>query len=107
MARTCQQNTSIRTPKSTSVTFLEAKAQQYLRPLEDRLLEQIDKRLVATFSALFSTILLFRNTKMGLLLSESGGYIAGYEHAPAGTKRMAAANRQQSLTVQALGDLPV
>nr|WP_229312378.1 transposase [Larkinella punicea] len=48
----------------------------------------MDKRLVATFSTLFSSILLLRNSKMGLLLSELGSYIAGYAHAPAGTKRL-------------------
>jgi hypothetical protein len=88
MSKTCQQNTPIRALKSTSTTFLEAKAKQYLQPLEDHLLEQIDKRLVTTFLSLFKTILLFRNTKMGLLLSELGGYIAGFAHAPAGTKRI-------------------
>lgn len=40
-------------PKSTATAFLEAKAQQYLHPLEDKLLEQLDKRLLATFSMLF------------------------------------------------------
>ncbi|WP_211221697.1 hypothetical protein [Spirosoma panaciterrae] len=88
MSRTCQHNTAFHALKSTSAAFLEAKVQHYLRPLEDKLLEQIDKRLVATFSTLFKTILLFRNTKMGLLLSELGGYIAGHAHAPAGTKRI-------------------
>jgi len=88
MSKTCQQKKNICSPKSTSTAFLEAKAQHYLRPLEAKLLGQIDKRLVATFSTLFRSILLFRNTKMGLLLSELGGYIAGHAHAPAGTKRL-------------------
>lgn len=88
MSKTCHQNTTIHALKSTSVAFLAAKVQQYLRPLEDKLLAQIDKRLVATFSTLFKSILLFRNTKMGLVLSELGGYVAGHGHAPAGTKRI-------------------
>ncbi|WP_229239335.1 transposase [Emticicia agri] len=33
-------------------------------------------------------ILVFRNQKMGLLLSELGAYICGFAHAPAGTKRI-------------------
>jgi hypothetical protein len=88
MSKTCQQKKNICIPKSTATAFLEAKIHHYLRPLEGKLLEQIDKRLVATFLTLFRSILLFRNTKMGLLLSELGGYIAGHAHAPAGTKRI-------------------
>lgn len=88
MSTTCPQKKGISTQKSTATTFLQTKAQQYLQPLEAKLLAQIDKRLVATFSTLFFSILLFRNHKMGLLLSELGSYIAGYAHAPAGTKRL-------------------
>ena len=88
MSTTCQQKTDIPAPKSTAPTFLRAKAQQYLQPLEAKLFDQLDKRLVATFSTLFTSILLLRNSKMGLLLSELGSYITGYAHAPAGTKRI-------------------
>jgi pimeloyl-CoA synthetase len=56
--------------------------------LDVKLLAQIDKQLVATFSALFASILLFCNNKVGLLLSDSGSYVAGYVRAPAGTKRL-------------------
>ena len=31
---------------------------------------------------------MFRDRVMGLLLSELGGYICGFDHAPAGTKRI-------------------
>lgn len=88
MSTTCLQKKGIPNPKSTATTFLRTKAQHYLQPLEAKLLTQIDKRLVATFSTLFTSILLFRNSKMGLLLSELGSYITGYAHAPAGTKRL-------------------
>lgn len=88
MSTTCQQKNGIPTPKSTATTFLQAKAHQYLQPLQKQLLDRIDKRLVATFATLFSSILLARNSKMGLLLSELGSYITGYAHAPAGTKRI-------------------
>jgi hypothetical protein len=88
MSTTCQQKKGISAQKSTATTFLRTKAQHYLQPLEEKLLGQIDKRLVATFASLFASILLLRNSKMGLLLSELGSYIAGYAHAPAGTKRL-------------------
>ncbi|RCR69567.1 hypothetical protein DUE52_12060, partial [Larkinella punicea] len=82
MSKTCQQKKGIQPTKSTAAAFLQTKAQHYLQPLQEQLLAQIDKRLVATFSTLFSSILLLRNSKMGLLLSELGSYIAGYAHAP-------------------------
>lgn len=88
MSQTYQQKKSIPAQKSTATTFLHAKAQHYLQPIQQTLLDQIDKRLVATFVTLFTSILLLRNSKMGLLLSELGSYIAGYAHAPAGTKRL-------------------
>jgi hypothetical protein len=88
MSTTYQQKKGIPAPKSTAATFLATKAQQYLQPIQETLLGQIDKRLVATFATLFSAILLLRNSKIGLLLSELGSYITGYAHAPAGTKRL-------------------
>lgn len=68
--------------------FLLAQRDSYLKDLSARLLNQIDKRLVHTFLDLFMVILAFRNRAMGLLLSELGGYICGFDHAPAGTKRI-------------------
>lgn len=88
MSKTYAQNKPKHTQKSTAAHFLQAKAQQYLQPLQEQLLQRIDKRLVTTFATLFTSILLLRNSKMGLLLSELGSYISGYEHAPAGTKRL-------------------
>lgn len=104
MSRTCQQKKEISSPKSTATAFVEAKARHYLQPLEDKLLEQIDKRLVATFSSLFKSILLFRNTKMGLLLSELGGYLAGHAHAPAATKRISNLLRCQKWSAKLIDD---
>ena len=69
-------------------SFLLRKAEQYLDPIERALDAHIDKRLVRTFYNLFISILIFRHTKMGLLLSELGAYICGPAHAPAGTKRI-------------------
>ncbi|GAB3512055.1 hypothetical protein GCM10027341_52350 [Spirosoma knui] len=88
MATPCSQNKATTPIKSTANDFLQAKIQLYLQPIQDPLAQQIDKRLVATFAALFKSALLFRNTRMALLLSELGGYIAGHAHAPAGTKRI-------------------
>ena len=68
--------------------FIRLKSTQYLQSLQTSLDVLIDKRLNRTFFDLFMVIMLFRNSKMGLLLSELGGYICGFEHAPAGTKRI-------------------
>lgn len=76
----------IKAPKAS--TFLLHQASAYLSPIEQKLYGNIDKRLVQTFFNLFVSILIFRNSKMGLLLSELGAYICGPGHAPAGTKRI-------------------
>ena len=89
------QNTT-KEPKAS--TFLLTQAQSYLSTLEEKLDEQIDKRLVRTFYDLFIAILIFRHTKMGLLLSELGAYISGPAHAPAGTKRISNLLRSKKWT---------
>lgn len=68
--------------------FLLKKSDLYLSPLLERLDLQLDKRLVRTFYNAFIAILILRNRSMGLVLSELGGYICGFKHAPAGTKRI-------------------
>lgn len=68
--------------------FLLTQSGVYLRLLQSRLDSLIDVRLSRTFFDLFLAILTFRNRAMGLLLSELGGYICGFDHAPAGTKRI-------------------
>ena len=73
-------------PKAS--TFVLSRVEQYTRPIRQALDAQIDKRLVSTFFDLFCIILMFRNRSMGLLLSELGGYVCGFKHAPAGTKRI-------------------
>ena len=64
----------------------------YLSPLLLVLDRLLDKRLVRTFVQCCVAILRFRNMKQGLLLSELGSYLEGYqglsESAPAGTKRI-------------------
>ena len=68
--------------------FLLQKSSQYLSSLQINLDKVIDKRLSRTFYDVFMVIIMFRNSKMGLLLSELGGYVCGFAHAPAGTKRI-------------------
>lgn len=73
---------------NTTSNFLLSQSQLYLSSLQTSLSSLIDKRLNRTFYDVFMVIMLFRNSKMGLLLSELGGYICGFDHAPAGTKRI-------------------
>lgn len=64
----------------------------FLSPLVLVLDTLLDKRLVRTLVACCVAILRFRNSMQGLLLSELGSYLDGYqglsESAPAGTKRL-------------------
>ncbi|WP_233752813.1 hypothetical protein [Flavilitoribacter nigricans] len=57
-------------PKASQ--FLLCQVAAYLSPLDQVLDRQLDKRLVRTFFDLFVSILIFRHSKMGLLLSELG-----------------------------------
>lgn len=60
----------------------------WVRPLVLKLDKVLDKRIVMTFLQLVEVILTFRHNNYGLLLSELGGYVGGWSHAPAGTKRV-------------------
>ena len=88
MVKKLLQNKSTSSNEQKGGTFLLSQAQNYLEGLIQDLDVQIDSRLVRTFFDLFITIAMFRNRVMGLLLSELGGYICGFDHAPAGTKRI-------------------
>ena len=68
--------------------FLLHQVDRYTRQVRIDLDAAIDKRLVGTFFDLFVIILMFRERRMGLLLSELGGYLCGHAKAPAGTKRI-------------------
>lgn len=68
--------------------LLLQKLDVYSHELRTQLDELLDVRLVRTFYNLLAIILLFRERRMGLLLSELGGYLCGHAHAPAGTKRI-------------------
>jgi Transposase DDE domain len=66
--------------------------ENYLSPLLIVLDGLLDKRLVRTFVQCCVAIMRFRNNKQGLLLSELGSYMDGYDgysvNAAAGTKRI-------------------
>lgn len=74
--------------RQKAASFLLSQVDVFTSSFRTELDAQIDKRLVNTFFDLFVVILMFRNRPMGLLLSELGGYICGFSHAPAGTKRI-------------------
>lgn len=82
------QNKRKKTRFSNGAEFLLRQSNSYLLELQTTLDTHLDKRLVRTFFDLFVTILTFRDRANGLLLSELGGYICGFDKAPAGTKRI-------------------
>lgn len=86
--KTLLQSKAGRPIKQKAASFILHQTDRYLSPLLKSLDKQIDKRLVNTFFNLFMVVLTFRNPSMGLLLSELGGYICGFDKAPAGTKRI-------------------
>jgi hypothetical protein len=88
MFKTLLQNNSTSPIQQKAGSFLLHQVGRYTGPLLESLDAQIDKRLVDTFFNLFVTILMFRNRAMGLLMTELGGYICGFDRAPAGTKRI-------------------
>ena len=85
-------------------SFLLHQANRYTFTIRKELDNQIDSRLVRTFFDLFMTILMFRNRSMGLLLSELGGYICGFDKAPAGTKRISNLLRSSKWTASIIDD---
>ena len=88
MFKTLLQNKTSSPKSPKAATFILHQSNKYLDDLQQQLNSQIDKRLVRTFYDLFITITMFRNRVMGLIISELGGYICGFDHAPAGTKRI-------------------
>lgn len=88
MFRILQQSNKNSSNNTNASAFLLKRVELYTNGLQEALDRQIDKRLVRTFLDLFCIILLFRNRAAGLLLSELGGFVKGFNHAPAGTKRI-------------------
>lgn len=68
--------------------FLLQRVKVYLTPFTHYLNTKMDVRLVRTFHDAFVGILAHRDKSNCLLLSELGGYIAGFLHAASGTKRL-------------------
>lgn len=98
-----QKNDSF-TKKANASSFLFKKIDIYLADLQLSLDKILDKRLVGTFYHLFVAILVNRNRSMGLLLSELGGFICGFHHAPAGTKRISNLLRSKKWSATVLDD---
>src|SRR5262249_41986280 len=66
-----------------------ARCVAFVHPLLVQLDEHLDCRLVRTLAQSVVALVAHRNRPAALLLSELGAYLAGPEHAPAGTKRLA------------------
>ena len=84
--------------------FLLHQLDSFTRDIRQRLDSQIDSRLVRTFFDLMVIILMFRERRMGLLLSELGGYILGFNRAPAGTKRISNLLRSKKWSASIIDD---
>lgn len=104
MFKTLLQNKPSSAIEQKAGMFLVHQASTFTSQVRLKLDAQIDKRLVGTFFDLFVTILMFRNRAMGLLLSELGGYICGFDHAPAGTKRISNLLRSKKWSAQLIAD---
>ena len=90
--------------KQKAGSFLLRQVDRYTREIREDLDASIDKRLVRTFFNLFVIILLFRERRMGLLLSELGGYLCGHSKAPAGTKRISNLLRSKKWSASMIDD---
>ncbi|MFP4293663.1 MAG: hypothetical protein ACLFQ0_18675, partial [Cyclobacteriaceae bacterium] len=74
--------------QAATAVFFSRRLEEFLSPFLQKLDQYIDKRLVRSFAGLCQCILRLRSRSSGLLLSELGGYLIGFAHAPAGTKRL-------------------
>lgn len=104
MFKNILQDKAKRKKLSTSAQLILLQSNNYLSGLETELDRHLDKRLVRTFYDLFLAIFTFRNRSMGLLLSELGGFICGFNKAPAGTKRISNLLRSKKWTHTLIDD---
>lgn len=104
MFKTLLQNKTSSPKSPKAATFILHQSENYLKEVQEELNSQIDKRLVRTFYDLFITIAMFRNRVMALVLSELGGYICGFDHAPAGTKRISNLLRSKKWKAELIDD---
>lgn len=89
---------------SALASTLSGRLERYLTPLLLRLDELLDRRLVQTFASTFCILLEQRYRASGLLLSELGAFLAGFGHAPAGTKRLSNLLRSKRWSATVLED---
>ncbi len=82
-----QNKTRIEKDQNTGY-FILKQLERYLGNSLKNLDAQIDSGLVGSFYNLCVVMILFRNRAMGLVLSELGGYLLGFDKAAAGTKRI-------------------
>lgn len=68
---------------------LSERCWRFLSPVLQDLDQALDRRVVRTAASSVTAIVRHRNRPQALLLSELGAELAGPEHAPAGTKRLA------------------
>jgi hypothetical protein len=81
--------------KQANSKELEQRLVKMLRPVLGELKHRVDRRLVKTFLGLVLAIVRHRHRNNGLLLSELGGYLLGWEQCQAGTKRISNLVRSQ------------
>jgi len=74
---------------------LEQRLVKMLWPVLREMKHRVDRRLVKTFLGLVLAIVRHRHRNNGLLLSELGGYLLGWEQCQAGTKRISNLVRNQ------------
>jgi hypothetical protein len=82
----------------TNQKFLLQRIKIFLQPFTNYLTTLMDVRLVRTFHDAFVGILSHRDRANCLLLSELGGYIAGFLKATSGTKRLSNLFRSERWT---------
>ena len=90
--------------KQKAGCFLLHQVDRYTRTFRLTLDAAIDRRLVGTILNLLVIILMFRERRMVLLLSECGGYLCGHDKAPAVTKRMSNCLRSLKLSCSLMAD---
>jgi hypothetical protein len=97
------------TTEAQATAALAAHRQQrlhaFVRPYTETLAAQIDLRLVKTLLEVLATLLAWRQRSLGLVLSESGGALAGGAHAPALPKRISRLLHAKTWTAHLLTSL--
>lgn len=88
-------NTRKEEEKQANSKELEQRLVKMLWPVLREMKHRVDRRLVKTFLGLVLAIVRHRHRNNGLLLSELGGYLLGWEQCQAGTKRISNLVRSQ------------